>query len=46
VLKTLRGAGAIVFAIAACKLLLYFYTGRHYGHFVDDLTGDTWTSRP
>jgi hypothetical protein len=37
VLKTLRGAGAIVFAIAACKLLLYFYTGRHYGHFVDEL---------
>ncbi len=36
-LKTLRGAGAIVFAIAACKLLLYFYTGRHYGHFVDEL---------
>jgi 4-amino-4-deoxy-L-arabinose transferase-like glycosyltransferase len=36
VLKTLS-AGAIVFAIAACKLLLYFFTGRHYGYFVDEL---------
>jgi len=36
-LKFLRSAGVIVFAIAACKLLLYFYTGRHYGHFVDEL---------
>src|ERR1700733_4671928 len=29
--------GPAVFAIAACKLLLYFYTGRHYGYFVDEL---------
>lgn len=36
-MKFLRSAGVIVFAIAACKLLLYFYTGRHYGHFVDEL---------
>jgi 4-amino-4-deoxy-L-arabinose transferase-like glycosyltransferase len=32
----LRG-GALVIAIAAAKLLVYFYTGRHYGHFVDEL---------
>jgi 4-amino-4-deoxy-L-arabinose transferase-like glycosyltransferase len=31
------GANAIVFAIAAVKLLMYFYTGRHYGYFVDEL---------
>ena len=36
-MRFLRGAGAIVFAIAAVKLLVYFYTGRHYGHFVDEL---------
>jgi hypothetical protein len=36
-LKRLTGAGAIVLAIAAAKLLVYFYTGRHYGHFVDEL---------
>src|SRR5580692_6446256 len=35
--RAIRSAGAIVFAIAACKLLLYFYTGRYYGHFVDEL---------
>jgi Dolichyl-phosphate-mannose-protein mannosyltransferase len=35
--KQLIGAGAIVAAIAAAKLLVYFYTGRHYGHFVDEL---------
>src|ERR1700683_5577073 len=29
--------GALVLAIAAAKLLVYFYTGRHYGHFVDEL---------
>ena len=33
----MTGAGAIVLAIAAAKLLVYFYTGRHYGHFVDEL---------
>ncbi len=36
-MKKLTGAGAIVLAIAAAKLLVYFYTGRHYGHFVDEL---------
>jgi 4-amino-4-deoxy-L-arabinose transferase-like glycosyltransferase len=36
-LKRLTGAGAIVFGIAACKLLAYLYTGRHYGYFVDEL---------
>jgi hypothetical protein len=29
--------GAAVFAIGACKLLLYFFTGRGYGTFVDEL---------
>jgi hypothetical protein len=37
ILMKFISAGAIVFAIAAAKLLLYFYTGRHYGHFVDEL---------
>jgi 4-amino-4-deoxy-L-arabinose transferase-like glycosyltransferase len=36
-LKKSIGAGALVCAIAACKLAVYFYTGRHYGHFVDEL---------
>ena len=36
-MKFLRSAGAIVIAIAALKLAVYFYTGRHYGHFVDEL---------
>jgi hypothetical protein len=36
-LRFARGAGAIVVAIAAAKLLVYFYTGRHYGYFVDEL---------
>ncbi|MGA2214839.1 MAG: glycosyltransferase family 39 protein [Bryobacteraceae bacterium] len=36
-MKRLTGAGAIVLAIAACKLLAYLYTGRHYGYFVDEL---------
>src|SRR5580698_4834931 len=31
------GVGGLVIAIAAAKLLVYFYTGRHYGHFVDEL---------
>jgi Dolichyl-phosphate-mannose-protein mannosyltransferase len=35
--RIVPGAGAIVCAIAAAKLLVYFYTGRHYGHFVDEL---------
>jgi hypothetical protein len=37
ILIKFTGAGALVIAIAAAKLLLYFYTGRHYGHFVDEL---------
>jgi len=35
--RIVSSAGAIVVAIAACKLLAYFYTGRHYGYFVDEL---------
>jgi Dolichyl-phosphate-mannose-protein mannosyltransferase len=31
------GVGGIVLAIAACKLLVYLYAGRHYGYFVDEL---------
>ena len=31
------GVGGIVFAIAACKLLVHLYAGRHYGYFVDEL---------
>jgi len=30
-------ATALVFAIAACKLLVHLYAGRHYGYFVDEL---------
>src|SRR5579872_2496734 len=30
-------AGAIVFCLAACKLLIHLYAGRHYGYFVDEL---------
>jgi 4-amino-4-deoxy-L-arabinose transferase-like glycosyltransferase len=30
-------AGAIVLAIAACKLVVHLYAGRHYGYFVDEL---------
>jgi hypothetical protein len=30
-------AGAIVLAIAACKLAVHLYAGRHYGYFVDEL---------
>lgn len=33
----LLGAGMIVGAIAAVKLLLHLYAGRHYGYFVDEL---------
>src|SRR5665213_784171 len=35
--RSARSAGAAVLAIAGCKLLLYFYTGRRYGYFVDEL---------
>jgi 4-amino-4-deoxy-L-arabinose transferase-like glycosyltransferase len=27
----------VVFCVAAAKLLLHLYTGRHYGYFVDEL---------
>ena len=30
-------AGAILLAIAACKLAVHLYAGRHYGYFVDEL---------
>jgi hypothetical protein len=30
-------AGAVVLCIAACKLLVHLYAGRHYGYFVDEL---------
>jgi hypothetical protein len=36
-LKFLRGAGAAVVAIAAAKLAVHLYAGRHYGYFVDEL---------
>ena len=35
--RSARSAGAVVLAIAACKLLLFVYTGWHYGYFVDEL---------
>ncbi|MGB6942773.1 MAG: glycosyltransferase family 39 protein [Bryobacteraceae bacterium] len=30
-------AGAILLAIAVCKLAVHLYAGRHYGYFVDEL---------
>ena len=33
----IESAGALVAAIAAVKLLLHLYAGRHYGYFVDEL---------
>jgi 4-amino-4-deoxy-L-arabinose transferase-like glycosyltransferase len=33
----IKSAGALVAAIAAAKLLLHLYAGRHYGYFVDEL---------
>src|ERR1017187_6152389 len=30
-------ATAIIFCLAACKLLVHLYSGRHYGYFVDEL---------
>ncbi len=33
----IQGAGMLVGAIAAVKLLLHLYAGRHYGYFVDEL---------
>ena len=33
----LAGAGLVVAAIAAAKLALHLFAGRHYGYFVDEL---------
>ena len=33
----MAGAGAIVAGVAAIKLVLHLYAGRHYGYFVDEL---------
>jgi hypothetical protein len=33
----LKSAGAVVAAIAAVKLILHLYAGRHYGYFIDEL---------
>ncbi|HTS26844.1 MAG TPA: glycosyltransferase family 39 protein [Bryobacteraceae bacterium] len=33
----LFNATTVVVAIAACKLLVHLYAGRHYGYFVDEL---------
>ncbi len=33
----IKSAGMVVAAIAAVKLLLHLYAGRHYGYFVDEL---------
>ena len=33
----IKGAGAVVAAVAAVKLLLHLYAGRHYGYFCDEL---------
>src|SRR5471030_1122298 len=33
----LMGAGLAVALIAAAKLALHLYAGRHYGYFVDEL---------
>ncbi len=32
-----RSAGAILLVIAASKLVVHLYAGRHYGYFVDEL---------
>src|SRR5277367_242459 len=34
---SLRTAGALLIAIAALKLGVHLYAGRHYGYFVDEL---------
>src|SRR5882724_10716718 len=28
---------AVILCVAACKLLVHLYAGRHYGYFVDEL---------
>jgi 4-amino-4-deoxy-L-arabinose transferase-like glycosyltransferase len=32
-----RTANAVILSLAACKLLVHLYAGRHYGYFVDEL---------
>ena len=32
-----RLAVRVVFALAACKLVIHLYAGRHYGYFIDEL---------
>src|SRR5277367_161473 len=34
---SLRTAGALLIAIAALKLGVHLYAGRHYGYFVDEM---------
>ena len=29
-------ANALILSIAACKLLVHLYAGRHYGYFIDE----------
>ena len=36
-LHWLTSGGGIVVALAAVKLAIHLYTGRHYGYFVDEL---------
>jgi 4-amino-4-deoxy-L-arabinose transferase-like glycosyltransferase len=35
--RVAENATALVLGIAACKLLVHLYAGRHYGYFVDEL---------
>ena len=35
--RTAFTATALVLCIAACKLMVHLYAGRHYGYFVDEL---------
>jgi 4-amino-4-deoxy-L-arabinose transferase-like glycosyltransferase len=35
--RLVLGAGAVVALVAAAKLLVHLYAGRHYGYFVDEL---------
>lgn len=35
--RLLLTANGIILCMAACKLLVHLYAGRHYGYFVDEL---------
>jgi 4-amino-4-deoxy-L-arabinose transferase-like glycosyltransferase len=35
--RSVRTTGALLFAIAAVKLAVHLYAGRHYGYFVDEM---------